>query len=191
MYEPDPYQLDQLGPADREFMIRLPFRIGMFISQSDTSGEGESDEAEKLALEMVVTSYAQDFCKSEFVQQVMNETVEWKDDWPDWSTDIHEVPGECREMMSILADKLPMKDLNAFKQNLYGIGRSVALAYREDDHKNGVLGAILQRLRFYSYQRSMKKAGVEPLHWEEFLNISSAERNALEILERSLGLREI
>ena len=38
--------LHNLSPEDREMLISLPYRMGYWISQSDTSGGDDSDEEE-------------------------------------------------------------------------------------------------------------------------------------------------
>lgn len=190
IFEQEPFQLDQLPEDDQDFAIQMPYRVGMFISLSDKSGGDTADEQELKAIEVIVTSYAQDFCHSEFVQQVMNKTVELKDHWGDWLDDIEKVPEQCQELIDILENHLYDKEILGFKYNLFEIGRSVALAYREMQDNPTGLTLFIKKLKFYGHRKSMEKIGQEPLRWEEFLNVSSAENKALQELAEALGIRK-
>ena len=188
IFESQPLQLEELEEHDREDLIKLPYRVGMYISQSDISGGDVSDEKELNALEIIITTYAQDYCKSEFVQQVMNETVSRKDDWPGWSVQIENAPQECGQMLRLLDSKLILKDMEAFKTNLYEIGLAVALAYRETNRDMNILQVFLKKTEHYCHYKNFRKIGQDPLQWEEFLNISRDENKALKNLANALEL---
>ena len=190
IFEEEPFQLTDLDEDDQLFAVQTPYRVGMFISLSDTAGGDTADEEELKALEIIVTSYAQDFCKSEFVQQVMNKTVAWKDKWPEWLDNIQNVPEECSQLIDILESHLYDKEIDAFKYNLYEIGRSGALAYRENKKKLTGLHFMMKKLKFMTHKRDCAKMGQEPLNWQEFLNVSAAEHVALKKLAAALNLKK-
>ena len=64
-----------LEPDIRQTLIRLPYRIGYWLSQSDSTGGDESDEIELQAMESLILAYGEDVCKSEFTQSVMEKTI--------------------------------------------------------------------------------------------------------------------
>ena len=61
--------LERFAPKQRELIVSLPYRVGLWISESDTSGGDEADEAERNALHLMMTGYAEDFLKSEVVEE--------------------------------------------------------------------------------------------------------------------------
>ena len=69
-------------------LIRLPYRIGYWVSQSDQTGGNQSDDVEQQALEGVILSYGEDVCKSEFTQSVMEKTIAGYDLWHGWRENI-------------------------------------------------------------------------------------------------------
>ena len=123
--------LEKLSKEQQRVLIALPYRAGRWVSESDSSGGDEADQAEMAALESIVTSYAEDFCKSEFVEELMRQTVVHKEEWPAWSENLQDVPLECQRSVDVLSDYLEAKDVEAFKSNLMEIAVAVAMAYRE------------------------------------------------------------
>ena len=186
-FEHKPFQLNDLDDDLQKQVVKMPYRIGMFVSQSDTVGGDKADEKELQALEVIVTSYAEDYCKSEFIEQVMRQTVLSKSAWDEWAKNINSVPEECQALLHQLEETMAEKDLNAFKSILYEIGRAVALAYRELD--SSVSGMVMMRRRFRFFKQKMvaRKTGQEQLRWEQYLNISGAEQRALDKLQDALG----
>jgi len=55
--------LDQLTEDQRTLLVSLPYRAGLFVSQSDNAGGDDSDDAEMQALDNIITGYSQEiFC---------------------------------------------------------------------------------------------------------------------------------
>ena len=171
--------LDDLRDEDRTLLVSLPFRVGLYVSQSDQSGGDESDEAEMQALSNLITAYSQEVFGAETVQYVISETVRRKSEWKKWATDLHYIEGECHKAVDILSAHVDEKEVNAFKNHLIEIGESVALAFRE----YGASTPLLDKLKVYMYyissKRKAKKNGDVYKDWEQFINISLDERKAL------------
>lgn len=125
--------VERLEEEERDMLIRMPYRVGYWMCQADTTGGDESEEQELQALATIVRGYSEDFCKSEFVQRIMELTVSKKERWPVWQKNLDVVPNECRQLIAKLSDELPPREMDAMRFNLYEIGLSVALAYRELD----------------------------------------------------------
>lgn len=123
--------LERLGEEEVELLVKMPYRVGYWMSQSDTTGGDESEESELQALATIVRGYSEDFCKSELVQRIMELTVQNEAKWEAWQKDLALVPNECRQLIGKLQDELPPREMDAMRFNLYEIGLSVALAYRE------------------------------------------------------------
>ena len=110
-----------LSYEQKEALIRLPFRVGVWISSSDSSGGAESEARELRALETVIASYAEEYLKSEFVQKLMEKTFAGKAGWSGWTQGIETVPEDCARLMSSLETLLPVRELDAFRENLVDI----------------------------------------------------------------------
>lgn len=178
--------LDDLPDDIRHLAVRLPYRVGFYVSASDKTGGSDSDAAEMAALESIVTFYVEDFCKSEFAQAVMLETLQGKSGWTMWQKDISAVPGEIRKVFDFLADKLETKEKEAFKANLLEIAMAVAQAYREFD----VTQPLPERVSVYlSILLARVKAllrGQDIQSYDALLNISRDERMAINLLADAL-----
>lgn len=137
--------IDSLDESARKMLIALPLRVGLWMSASDTSGGAESDAAERQVLETMVTAYAEDYLKSEFVQRVMDRTVQAQAQWGLWCNNLDYVIAECKEVLDALAPYLPPKEIQAFKFNLYEIAENVAQAYEEHEDGADTLQARITR----------------------------------------------
>ena len=181
-------RLDEFTQDQRDLLEALPYRVGLWVSSSDTTGGGAADEAEAQALELIVTGFAEDFCKSEFVQVMMEEAVARRAEWHDWAANLEEVPAECARAVELLSERLDRKEVTSFKLTLMEIATAVAMAYREFDHND----KMAHRLKIYS--RVMMErlraifTGQRARNIDEFLNISESEQKALDLLSRSLDL---
>lgn len=178
--------LDKLPQDHRDLLVSLPYRVGLYISQSDDSGGNESDEAEMVALDSIVTAYSQEIFGAETVQYVIGETVQRKAEWPKWSKNLDQVETECHKAVDIISNIVEDKEVRAFKRHLIEIGESVALAFRE----YGVSTPIMDKIKIYMhYMKSRKEAvkhGIVPKEWDQFINISLDERAALERIAEAL-----
>lgn len=178
--------LDEFTSDEQQLIIRLPFRVGMWISQSDTTGGGDADDREREALNTIVAAYAEDYLKSEFVQRLMEQTLQQRDQWSTWTKNIENLPAECEQAMTLLATRVPLKEVETFKRNLLDIGLAVAMAYRESDHVEGAEGALGNLI--YSMKEFFKilLGGFRTATADE--NISVAEHKALVRLATTMGI---
>jgi|TARA_R110002126_G_scaffold13118_1_gene55829 hypothetical protein len=179
--------IELLEKEEVDLLVRMPYRVGYWVSQSDTTGGEESEERELQALSAIVRGYSEDFCKSELVQRIMEMTVAKQDEWPEWQENLDAVPNECRQLIGKLRDELPPREMDAMRQNLYEIGLSVALAFREMDMDGEMTD--LQRLwialreRIYAWRE-----GRDPRNGVYLYNISGEEYMALKQLADVLSI---
>lgn len=181
-------RLEDFTQDQRDLLEALPYRVGLWIGTSDTTGGGAADDAEAQALELIVTGFAEDFCKSEFVQAMMEEAVSRRAEWHDWAGNLEDVPAECVRAIDLLSERLDRKEITSFKLTVMEIATAVAMAYRELDHSDN----MAHRLKIYS-RVIMEKlravlTGQRARNIEELLNISEHEQKALDLLSRSLDL---
>ncbi len=183
--------LDRLPAEHRTLLVSLPYRVGLFISQSDETGGDESDEAEMQALDNIVTAYSQEVFGAETVQYVISETVARKSEWEKWAKDLEGIDTDCHRAIDILSDVVDEKEVNAFKNHLIEIGESVALAFRE----YGAHTSFIDKIKVYIYYMRGKmdasKKGELYKDWDVFINISLDERKALRFLAEALNTKYI
>ncbi|MCB9973262.1 MAG: hypothetical protein H6854_01720 [Rhodospirillales bacterium] len=171
----------------KEALIRLPYRVGLWLSQSDQTGGDSSDEQELYALENVILSYGEDVCKSEFTQSVMEQTVKGYEIWDTWRDNIENVPRECETILYEIANTVDPKHLRDFKSSLLEIAETVALAYRETSENESFLNNVYIQIRILQkkWDAFIKKYDFSLDH---ALNISPAEEEALKRLKGTLRI---
>jgi len=181
--------LSKLPEDIRNIVIRMPFRVGLFVSESDQTGGDESAEAERKALENIVTFYVEDTVKGEFAHEVMEETLNHKSDWANWSVDLDKVPEECLHIGYQLKDYIDEKEISAFKQNLIEVGIVIAQAYCEVD-ETSTAGAKLEAYTSLFLRRFQSMFAEEPAPTHDYvLNVSKSERGALKLLSNNLNVK--
>ncbi len=181
--------LDHFNAEQRDLLIKLPYRAGLWISASDTTGGDESEAAERQALAAIVRGFTEDFLKSEFVEEIMRATVQRVDEWDQWAGAPENVPDEVRRGIEIAALYIDHKQIHALKQSLNDVAMTVAMAYREFDETT----PFAAQMRIYSKYwiecaRSYMKKTQPPI-MDQYLNISAAEHKALDVLNAALRLQ--
>ncbi|MDH5723298.1 MAG: hypothetical protein OEY94_08275 [Alphaproteobacteria bacterium] len=179
--------LDELTADQRDLLVSLPYRVGLYVSESDKTGGDESEEREMNALESIITGYAREVFGSETVQYVISETVRRKNEWDKWSLHLEGISADCHKAIDILSEHVDPKEVSSFKAHLVEIGESVALAFRE----YGKNTPFLDKIKMYFYYAKSKKNALKvkqkPKTWDQFLNISLDERKALCNVAHALG----
>ncbi|MGB4106480.1 MAG: hypothetical protein WBK55_01635 [Alphaproteobacteria bacterium] len=175
--------LEKFTQDQRDLMVRLPYRIGLWISQSDTAGGSEADERERQALSNILHAFAEDLFGSENLQYIMSETIRQKSNWPSWSKDVELVPGECADAITLMRDHGEPKDVKALKNHLMEIAEAVALAFHEEDSRTSVFSAVGL---YVSHLFSKNKRRQRGRSFGEFLNVSTSEREALNVIVDAL-----
>lgn len=176
--------LKSLSEEEQALLIQLPYRVGLFISSSDSSGGAEAEMKEHNALSSVVMSFVEDTCKSEFAQSVMELTLGQRARWSEWKQAIDSVPAESARAIALLIDRIDRKYIEAFKNNLIEIGIAVAIAHREDERAD--LAAVLSITVIEKLKSLMGFGGSLSSDLQQ--NISAKEKQALDILAHELGL---
>jgi hypothetical protein len=88
--------------------------------------------------------------------------------------------------MDIMRDHTDDKDAAAFRVRLMEIAEAVALAFREEEHKSS--GDRLRCfIEYLMHSLSRKTKGRRNMSYQEFLNISAAERRIIAALNAALS----
>src|SRR5688572_231681 len=97
--------LDSLTPDQRKIIVSLPYRVGLWVSDSDNSGGEEANANEVQALSNILHGFAEEMFGSETMQYIMSETLAKRDQWQEWSKDVAAVPSDCRLAIDVLKEK--------------------------------------------------------------------------------------
>ena len=172
--------LDEVTETQKQILISLPYRVGLWISKSDTTGGSAATQQELQVLSNIINGFTEEVFGSELMQFIMSATVDGQDRWPDWAENLASVPDDCALAVDVLRQHAGEKDAHAFQVHMMEIGTAVALAFREYEHMGP-----LERLMMYVSYFTSGAAGRKTL--EEFLAVSRAERKALNTLAGALG----
>jgi hypothetical protein len=92
--------------------------------------------------------------------------------------------------VDVLMAYVDAKEVNAFKQHLMEVGEAVATAFREVDELSFVENFKL-KLLYKKLGREASKANMQYKTFDEFLNISTDERSALNRLSDALDIQYV
>lgn len=175
--------LDQLTAAQREMVVSLPYRVGLWVSGSDLVGGGDASQKELQALTAVLHGFAEETFGSETIQRIISETLKHKDKWNFWATQMDSVPEDCESAIDLMRDYSDLKDVNAFRSHLMEIGEAVALAFQEEASSLWLVSYIA----YWKFSMRKGRASRRKKSFREFLRISVGEHRALRALARALG----
>jgi hypothetical protein len=180
-----PY-LEQFTEDQVEALASLPYRAGLLIGEGDTTGGQDASDAEMRALESIVTGYVEDFCKSEFVEELMRAMLARREKWDSWRGNIENVPAEARAAIDLIATRIDKKQVTALKQNLIEIAFAVAMAYCEYDPHGPLLKKIKAHLEYHFNAVKARRKNQKVLPIQDALSISRAEQKLIIALEEAL-----
>jgi hypothetical protein len=178
--------LDQLSFDQKEMLISLPYRVGLWIGRSDMTGGDKAEEKELNALSSIIRGFAEEIFGSENMQHIISGTMARKEQWPVWAKDINSVPEDCRMAVEVMAQHTDAKDVRVFRNHLMEIGEAVALAFHENMLPDSFLGKAKIYLNYY-FSGFKKGPKGRKRSFDEYLRISPVERKALNMLAKSLG----
>lgn len=179
--------LDSLTPNERETLVSLPYKVGYWVSQADSTGGDQSSQQELEVLSNIIHAFTAEVFGSEVVQLVMAQTVANKGRWPEWAKESGSLLEDCRIALDILAEHGDAKDANAYSMRLIEIAEAVAMAFREYD-RMGFIGKLRMYGSYYITTKFKKPLPGKPRKTlGEYVTVSHAERRALNALAHALG----
>ncbi|MCB9989564.1 MAG: hypothetical protein H6868_09585 [Rhodospirillales bacterium] len=183
--------MDYLKPftdEQRDLIIKLPYRVGLWVSLCDQAGGQEAEQAERQMLESLLTGFAEDCCKSEIVESVLQGTLERKEKWHEWQAGLDQVCQECDRAIGVMSLHISAREIFFFKSSLMDIALNVALAYREMDPEGSFFYRVSLFFRYYM-DRTLAVVRHRPVRtFDEYLSISREEREALDKLSIVLNI---
>ena len=174
--------LSNFTPEERELIVSIPFRVGMWISDSDDNEKSKMDDKrERQALELTISKMAKAHRKMPFAAEIMRDVQANKNKWPAWEQKAAEndVLQDIQKAIAICRDKTSKKEVSQFKQTVWNIGMIVAQAYGEHIDPDNEMHIN----RFFAWLGSMVTA---PSLRNAPENMSPSERTALKKLRAVL-----
>lgn len=182
--------LDTLTINQKNVIISVPYRAGLWVSRSDQTGGEEASAQELQVLSNIINGFAEEVFGSEIIQHIISETVNSKDAWPVWSAQLSTLLADCEVCIDTLREKAGEKEVSVFQNHIMEIGEAVALAFNEFEHAR-----MPEKIRLNTSFVGQKIAAALGRHsyksYREFINISMAERQALQQLAQALGTRYV
>lgn len=175
--------LHDMTPQERELIISLPYRVGIWMSHMDDEEGGKDDRNERQAMMSIINGIAQSIEVPAFVREIMKEVVAGKDRWQDWEQNAMDIIPDAERAADFLKQDISAKDRRNYKRLLLKIAGSVAGAhgeFGEFDKKKG----MIERVRDWLSERGKKKQAID------FMNISPSEDAAIKKLMAALRLDE-
>ena len=183
--------LDQMSDEQRNVVVSLPYRVGLWVSESDQSGGEDSNEQELKTLDGLIQGFSGQVFGSELLQYIMADTVAKRDHWNEWAKTLSDVPDDCEKAVDILRSYADEKEVNAYVSRLMEIAEAVALAFREYEGKLSPLQSLILYIDYMVFRMKAKKHQPQMKSFEQFLYISPHERKALNEIAKRLGTRYI
>lgn len=126
--------LSQFNEKERAFIASVPYRVGIWISNSDdNTGTQADDKDERKALEMLIADLASKSQQIPFAAAVMRDVEQNKGAWASWDQmcDEEAVLADVEKALALCKAKTKGKELNHYKQTIWRVGLVVAQAYGE------------------------------------------------------------
>lgn len=175
--------LHDMAPQERELIISLPYRVGVWMSHMDDEEGGKDDRNEKQAMMNIINGIAESIEVPAFVREIMKEVVASKDRWQEWGKNAIDIIPDVERAADFLKQRIGAKDRRNYKRLLLKIAGSVAGAYGEFGEFDKEKG-MMDRIRDWLSERGRKKQAID------FMNISSSEDAAIKKLMAALRLDE-
>lgn len=175
--------LHDMSPQERELIVGLPYRVGVWMSHMDDEEGGKDDLKEKQAMMGIINGISQSIEVPAFVREIMQEVVAHKDSWQEWKKNSLDVIPDCKRAADLLKQKISAKDRRNYKRLLLKIAGSVAGAHGEFGEMEKDKG-LMGRVRDWLSDCGKKKQAID------FMNISPSEDAAIKELMAALRLDE-
>lgn len=184
--------LEQFSDEDKKLIIGFPYRVGLWISTQDETGGVQSNFAEKIAIHEIIekkSGQQTGMFGSAFVHEVMSDLYVRRSEWVDWEIVEETFLADAEKVIALIAKTLSENDAHEYAKSAMRVGRHVALAYREFDHKANMIESIAAKIRI-SLDKFIGMFTKQQYESDTLLNISVEEDKALtqlsDVLEKSL-----
>lgn len=169
---------DDMKEEDRETIISLPSRVGVWISRADDDKSClRDDKREQAALLAIVEAMAESEKTAPFVRDVMRQALTYRHRWGEWAGRKN-LAEDIRGATTLIGEELSPDVVREYKRALFNIAVTVAGAHheRKDSSSEALIGEWMQKISDALFNPLDRKPE----------NISPAEKAALQKLKAVL-----
>jgi hypothetical protein len=159
-----------MSVTEKDLVIKLPYRVGLWMSRADDTGGLFDDKIERARLKAVIERVAKHHQSSGFVRNALANTLAHEHEWTAWAGNLDTVLDECRTALQMVGAQSQEEDVKLYRAVVMQTAVCVAEAFQEE--------AALPDLTLPPFA-SANDPGI-PDH------ISRKERKALEELKKAL-----
>ncbi len=176
--------LNSFSEEEKTLLIKLPFQVGVNISESDDDGGDDNEALEMDALARIIRLLPGLYKNAPLTQEILIQTREGQENWSEWKKGSFDLNSECTKAIALLKSKADESEARAFRKALLEVADTVARAAGE--------GAMLE-IRHEpdsSFLRFIKKAmlSLGMIKDDDSANISVAEQAAIEKIDAALSI---
>lgn len=164
-------------PEDKEFLIGVFYKVGVWISNIDDDGEEHADEKEEKVLMTALEHISKKYKKNPLISQLSGEAARQTGNHQRWSDASDNAVEDATKGAKLIKQQMSPEDLKAYREALREVARAVATAFREGEGDEGQ--GVLSKIKSFSSKLINKE-----MHLEQ--NISPDEDTALIELYDSL-----
>jgi hypothetical protein len=124
-----------MSATEDELVIKLPFRVGLWLSRVDDQRGILDDKVERAALRKAIENVARYHVSSPFVRNALANTLANQDKWVEWAAGVDTVLGDCAVALEMVGAQGQPEDLKAYRAVLMQTAICVAEAYQEETPK--------------------------------------------------------
>lgn len=170
-------------------LASLPYRIGVWISDTDDEDGETDDRREMKALAVCIKMAAKEYDGPGIVDDILRETLAREKSWPSWKEGAFDVLPDCKKAVALLKDKAGIQEARNYRAAMMEVAATVAQAYGEfssfDEipEDEGILGKIVGKV-VGGFSNLSKDDANHPM------NVSAAEDSAISQLSAALKVSE-
>jgi hypothetical protein len=124
-----------MSKTENDLVIKLPFRVGLWMVRADEQRGILDVKLERAALKKAIENVALFHASSGFVRTTLANTLKHQDDWTDWATGIDTVLQDCPVGLEMVRAQSGDDDFKLYRAVLMQAAICVAEAFQEEAPK--------------------------------------------------------
>lgn len=167
-------------PDEQAMLVSIFYKIGIWMSHIDDSGEEEADSAEEIMLIRVLESVAKTYKNIPLISEMAVQSVYQESNHARWAAQSDNAVAEAVRAGKMLKTRLSPEEMEAYKKACMHVATAVATAVEENEFGETAHVTIREKVgRFFS---NLKGGSLK-----DEMNISPTEDSALTDLANALS----